>query len=403
MWGAIVFALAMVARIGASVAVPAQFGFFDEEEYFEWATGLLAGKELTLFKPPGYAVFVAGAFVLFGHSIQAVRAAQALVGGACAVLLYAIGRRLFGHWPGVLAGAVFGIYPMAIYLAVVMYPQCLISLFLYAAVYGGLLATDSPSVGKAAIIGVIVGLGSLCVPAIIPVLAAIGVWVLVAARHRPLAVRLRFVAIAAVFVLLSVAPWTIHLWQRTGRFVPIATIGSHALWVQNNPDAKVGHATQVRPTSGPLYDKLQSLDRVDEARLLQREALRYIIGHPWRYVRLCAGRLAFMFRPYPTPVTRTRYATGPYKWVAAVTYTPLALFSAVGLYLGRKQPLGWLVALVIAFYAIGYAAVSTLVRYRLPVDGLLGVFAAYAWCRLSGALIGAGSRVQQRVTRAARR
>src|SRR5262245_46282512 len=66
---------------------------------------------------PGYPVFLAAVYLLFGDSIFAVRVVEGAMGAFLALIMAAVGRRVGGEIVGALAGIIWAVYPLGIFIA----------------------------------------------------------------------------------------------------------------------------------------------------------------------------------------------------------------------------------------------------------------------------------------------
>ena len=76
----------------------------DEGGYDYLAREIMAGRRLIWpGRVPLYSLWLALVYSVSGGSYDFARYAQAILGTTTVVLTYVLGRRVFGHWPGVLA------------------------------------------------------------------------------------------------------------------------------------------------------------------------------------------------------------------------------------------------------------------------------------------------------------
>jgi 4-amino-4-deoxy-L-arabinose transferase-like glycosyltransferase len=109
--------------------------------------------------------------------------------------------------------------------------------------------------------------------------------------RRELYVRTGIATLAAV---LAIAPWTVRNAIVLDAFVPVSTNSSQTFWAGHNPTAN-GGATYAR---GEIYAELQNLPKdrfeIEQAQLLRREALDYMVGHPLRELSLIPRKLLYL-------------------------------------------------------------------------------------------------------------
>jgi hypothetical protein len=79
------------------------------------------------------------------------------------------------------------------------------------------------------------------------------------------------------------------------------------------------------------------------------------------------------------PTGKPRSADAMVQWALKMSYYPLLLFFAAGLYLSRKRwrDLAFFYMLVL-YYAGMHAIMLVVPRYRFPLEPLMAVFAAFA-------------------------
>ena len=139
---AYLFIAALVVRILFIVTLQKDFYFLDSVSYDEAAVNLLTKGEfgLNYDRPPVYPLFLAGIYFLFGKSIFAVRIVQAIMGAVIAVIMAIIGKRVAGQKVGALAGALWSIYPLGVFIAGIVYSETVVATLLACGVMS--LITD---------------------------------------------------------------------------------------------------------------------------------------------------------------------------------------------------------------------------------------------------------------------
>src|SRR5574341_2621711 len=112
-----VFFTALVIRVGFILTLQDGFYFPDSVSYSTAAHNLLdKGELVTAYdRPPGYPVFIAGVYALFGQSIRAIRIVEAVMGALLAVVIALLASRIGGRLVGAIAGVMWGMYPIAVF------------------------------------------------------------------------------------------------------------------------------------------------------------------------------------------------------------------------------------------------------------------------------------------------
>jgi hypothetical protein len=210
---------------------------------------------------------------------------------------------------------------------------------------------------------------------------------------------------AAAVIGLLILPWSVRNYAAFDRFVLLNTSAGYAFFWANHPI----HGTEfepILPADGPSYGDLlpRELFGVNEAtmdRALLRRGIRFVLDDPSRYVLLCLSRAREYFKFWPSA------DSGTLSNVARTASFGLMLpFMLVGMFLSarrwlRPRPASGeaarkgigLLYLYVAIYTLVHLLSWTLIRYRLPVDAVLVIFAAVAvvWLGEHGGWFGSGN------------
>jgi hypothetical protein len=194
--------------------------------------------------------------------------------------------------------------------------------------------------------------------------------------------------LATLIVAGLVLPITAFNYQRFQRLVPLNTNAGFAFFWANHPiygDRFPG----VLPADGPTYLSLipEELRHLNEAELdsaLLERGLGFIVTDPARYARLSLSRLPIYFMFWPAA------ASSPLSNVVRVASFGLALpfmLAGIGLWAraalrGQLAPGGLAGGGLLLLFAVTYSLIHllswSLIRYRLPVDAVLLIFAGHA-------------------------
>ena len=195
--------------------------------YYHYAANqLLAGQPFDsgLHYPPGYAVFLAGVLLVSDLDTAAVAFVQHLMGPAAGLLVYLIGRRLFGPLVGLVAALLTVLdVELALYEHAVM-TETLFTVLLLCALALVLLRLPGATWLKVAGFGLLAGTATLvrptglllpCLALLLPGLGPASGAARAAARHRRLwqaSRRVRLTLVALVGAALIVAP--VMVWNK---------------------------------------------------------------------------------------------------------------------------------------------------------------------------------------------
>lgn len=212
--------------------------------YDDFALGILHGEGILFprvwdpaktglaFRPPGYSMFLASVYALFGRSFPLVSAAQDVLASLAAVLVMAVGWRRFGPLAGVLGGLLVASSPHIAATSNLILADAIAPLpLLLAFTVGGGLLTASATSGswkRAALAGLLIGAGVWIRPNVLLLgpFAAFFVWLLAGPSLRSA----RLGLVLAVTSLAVVAPITLRNWLVLGEFIPVSINGGITLW-----------------------------------------------------------------------------------------------------------------------------------------------------------------------------
>ncbi|MFT5050964.1 MAG: tetratricopeptide (TPR) repeat protein [Chlamydiales bacterium] len=261
-------------------------------------------------RPPGYPVFLALIYRVFGPGYVAPRIVQAGLGLIAVFLIYRLGRRLADPAVGLTAAALFGSAWVPIYFEAEFHATALLTVLLLG--LWQLLAawSERPGVGRALLAGAVLGLAALVRPnalALLPLVLVWGTWV-----HRRALSGSPWTSAGAFLLacLLAIAPATLRNWRASGEFVPITTGLGVNLFLGNHARA-TGQIGGELPGIGRFdtcYDYpavVASVQRRVGRELTQRQvsswfveqALAAITGDPSRALSLTARKLRMTLAP----------------------------------------------------------------------------------------------------------
>ena len=402
LWVAV--AVAIVLRLGAALylgdTVWPQPGIYDQVSYHTLALRVLDGHGFTVpmewwpatraGEPTAhwsylYTLYLAGVYALFGPHPLAARLIQALVVGALGpYLAYRLGRRAFGPTAGLAAAGITALYIYFVYYGAALVTESLYILAVLWALDAALGLAEAPSWRRLVWLGLALGLAALLRQVILLFVPFLLLWLLWVGRGRLPIWRL-VVPLAIIGVLIL--PWTVRNYLAFGRFVLLNTNAGFAFFWANHP-VYGGDFVGVLPQDGPSYQELipAELRELDEAALdqaLLRRGLDFVFDDPVRYVRLSLSRTAEYFKFWPAP------ESGLVSNVARVASFGLCLpLMLAGLILSwRQRGRCWLFYLFIGVYTLIHLLSWALIRYRLPVDALLILFAGLAAAEMKGAAV----------------
>ena len=295
------FALALVLRLAAGLAT----GRLLHPELFEYdamARNWLAGRGLSYthlgvvyysFAPPLHSWIAIGSYWLTG-SIVPLMLIQIAAGSAIAVAAAAIADRLFrSRVAGLAAGALLAVHPgLLVYSIAKAHPLPFDALFFTLVLLQFFRLHERPTVSRAVVLGVIIGLGTLSRSTML-IFAPIGsIWLFVVAAGTQRLAIIKLIAIAAVVSLAVLAPSAIRdsLIHKQPPFM-VSPTGEN-FWKGNNPLA-TGHSLihGTRDVVGALSpaeraDLESQPNEVAQSEWFMRKAKAFIREQPGAAARL---------------------------------------------------------------------------------------------------------------------
>ena len=374
-------------------------GFSDSLYYHEWAQRIIQGKPglQVFYMGPLYPYLLAFFYRIFGPRPEAVLWFQVLLGSASCILIYHLGRMVFGRKVGLLAalmGALYAVeifYESALLMAVTLYT---LNLLLLTSIFWAL---QRKRWFLWIIPGLLLGfsaLGRANVLSFLPFLM-LGVYLLVRARGER-GGRSSLAVFLGVFLVL--APVAVHNVAVGHDLVLITSNFGLNFFVGNNPDAP-GYYEPPKglDLSRDLYGAKiagvymgRRLKPSEVSRFWFQKALAFVRAQPGAFLRLMVNKFLFFWNGYEIPQAEH---LNFFKKFAPVLSWPLLGFSVLGPLglLGMALGLGsWRKTYFLLTFVLSLMGTTILFfvlsRLRLQVCSVLMVFAAYALVWLWGRL-----------------
>lgn len=344
--------------------------------------------EPTAFWPPGYPFALASVFKVFGVSITSAKVLNAILGTLTIPFIYAIGNRIFGRGPGLLAAGLFAFVPATIAGLPVLFPEPLFTLIFVAALW---LLVTYPMNSQAAwlplvVFGALIGMamltrgqGAVLVPIAVLYWFASGSW---RSTIRP-------TAIALLVAASIIAPWTVRNAVEMHAFIPISTNSGAALRVGHAPDS-IGTTRWTDDDIGGfrMWESMYKPEwEVQGYREYTRLAINYALTHPRRELELSVKKIYHLYRSDGSSVdwletlgtTRIEPEALRRALPGLIDYSYYALLIAaaasVPLWL-RRDARRWMLINVVLMWTVFHAAFLGEPRYHVPLYPIFVIAAA---------------------------
>ncbi len=207
-------------------------------------------------------------------------------------------------------------------------------------------------------------------------------WLIIVSRKKYLSSTIKLIAINILIIFLFILPFTIYNYERFGQFVLLNTNAGFAFYWANHPI--YGTHFEGILTKSTYLDLLpKELFGLNEAALdseLFKRGLQFVIQDPLRYLLLSISRIPVYFMFWPS--SQSSLLSNISRVGSFGVFLPLMLYGSITTLLGKGKnkvnifsPV-FLLFLFIVVYSLIHIFTWTLVRYRLPVDAVLVLFAA---------------------------
>jgi len=381
-------------RIGFLVAVAllvrVLVGFFvlstapdlpDAGIYERVAVNLLQGKGLIvdeankIARMPGYPLFLAACFALFGRNAVGVMLVQSAIGALTCVLVLLLGGLLFDRKTGWLSGWICALYPSLVFMSGLVLSETLFILLMVLGICALVGMERERGYGAQITAGVSMGLATLVRASLLLfALIVVPVWIWCRVRASR---RVRSIAVYLACFCGLMLPWVVRNYRVSGHFVATTLQVGRSLYEANSPYATGGPAMHLIDWEKEIGGKKFSEYELDA--YFKRKAVRYIVNNPMRFVWLGLVKGARFWSPVPNAEEFRRL---PYILVGLLTYCPVMVLAVVGIYESRRAfRLKELLLLPAVYFGLLHMVFVGSVRYRIPVMPLLFPFAGYALSR----------------------
>jgi 4-amino-4-deoxy-L-arabinose transferase-like glycosyltransferase len=426
---AIILALSVLVRLAAALVLGNQVvdlpGTSDQLSYHNLALRVIDGHgftfgvdwwPLTKANTPTahwsylYTFYLIVSYKLFGANPIVPRVIQAiLVGLLQPSLAYLLGKAIFERRAGLVAAALTAGYAYFIYYAGALmtepfYITAILGAMYLAMRYSQAVMSDTATPRNlglkwAALLGLTLGAVILLRQLFMLIVPFIFLWLWFIGGKKELGRRFWGLALAGLIIIGMIVPFTAYNYNRFHRLVLLNTNSGYAFFWGNHPIYGTHFIPILTPEiAGGSYINLIPADLqnagLDEAALdqeLLKLGMGFVTADPGRYVLLSLSRIPAYFMFWPSADSGlvsnvARVASFGIMW-------PFMLYGVICFIGQRRQT--WLeklrspaslMLLVSLLYTGMHLLTWALVRYRLPVDAMLLIFAGLAlvdlWDRL---------------------
>jgi 4-amino-4-deoxy-L-arabinose transferase-like glycosyltransferase len=393
-------------------------GTFDQISYHNLALRVLDGHGFTFDQPwwPGtpageptahwsylYTLYLVGVYALFDASPVVARVIQAfMVGILHPLLVFLIARRVFNPTVGLIAAGLTAVYIYFIYYSGALMTESTYITVVLAILYLAMILSDKlrvnallderfplsmkqaaifKTVSIAVTLGVCLGLAVLLRQVILIFVPILFLWMWWSGRrHHTWAILLSGLVLVAMIL-----PVSLFNYFRFDRFVLVNTNAGFAFYWANHP--VYGNYFEPILPSGEYFrllpDELQHLNEAAKDQALLWRGLDFILQDPIRYLNLSLSRIPAFFMFWPSP--ESTLISNVSRVASFGLMLPLMVYGLIATLFnhkvwidGRLKSPAMLLYFFFFFYTLIHLLSWALIRYRLPVDAVMLVFAGWA-------------------------
>jgi hypothetical protein len=341
-----------------------------------------------------YTFYLILVYKVFGPNPLVARVIQAVIVGILQpYLAFLVGRKVFGLMVGIAAALVTAIYTYFIYYSATLMTEPFYIILILASLFVAMQLADSgialakegqQQIGRTYRLAIVLGLtlgGAILLRQLFLLMTPfILLWVWWANRRRlilPLFV-------TGVMILVMIIPFTIYNYQRFQRFVLLNTNAGYAFFWSNHPIYGTHFVPILPPEMGSYVDlipaELLSLDEAALDQALLGRGIQFIVDDPGRFFLLSLSRIPPYFMFWPS--RDSSQISNLSRVTSFGLFLPFMLYGLIRSVLDRRKyestrPMS-LLYLFMGVYALIHVLTWTLIRYRLPIDAILVIFAGLA-------------------------
>lgn len=361
------------------------------------AEGRLVG-ERAFFMGPLYPYLLGATYYVFGHSLLVPRLLQILMGLGNCVLVFFIGRRVFGRSVGLVAAGLLALYKPEIFYEQTLLMEVLSACLALGAVYLILVADEQRKAWWWLIVGGVLGLAALTRANLLLFVPFVLVWCFARTRKGVEASawgvkqRLGICGLVVLGVIAGIFPATLHNFLAERDFVLITSNAGFNFYIGNNEKAKGKFLIPLNvdmdqdPSGTRIAERVlgrEGLGSSEVSSFWNREAIEFIRNKPGVFLRLLTLKFYYFWGREEIPqIYDPKLMAGLtplLRWplVGYIFLSPLAILGIVLALVQRRRGKTLLLLFVVA-YVLSIIPFFITSRYRIPVVPFLALFAASA-------------------------
>ena len=242
----------------------------------------------TAFRPVGYPAFLAGVYMIFGHSWIAGGIANAILGTITVGLTYLLARTVLSIRLSLISAMLIALLPSQIFgYTSVLRMEALHTVFVLSALVLTFWAVRAPRIQNAILLGLCLGIGIYVRPILLLYPVAFAA-VLALQPQMSFKRTLGLTSVVGLVTLLVLLPWTVRNYVVMDAFVLTSTHGGINLLVGNGPSA-VG---QYEPVDMSMFSDTSEMTVYRESIQI---TLDHVMSHPLAWFELLPIKFFYLW------------------------------------------------------------------------------------------------------------
>jgi len=331
------------------------------------------GPKFYAWRSPGFPLFLAIIYKIFGHSFLAAKIGLAILSSITVVLLYLLGKILVDEKTGFWTSLIYSIYPASIFWTGYLAPETISTFLLVLSV---VLILKGEIENKKNLYFILGGLflGYLYITR--PTFLVIGPFFIIALLLKHGKKIMPYIILMTIFMSIFPLLWGIRNFKVLNHFVFTSTEGGIVFFIANNEyslnnPSGFYHAENI--------EEFKGLSEVEVDKLLYKKTFEFIKKNPKLYIKLVFDRFLRFWRFYPHSISGPG---APYRKlhqiVSFLWETPIILLGFSGIFISLKEFKKWVLLYSVIFIYTGISIlIRTTIRYRFPIMGFLIIFSIY--------------------------
>jgi len=370
----LIFGLSLALRVIFVLSLESKFYFSDSLLYEDGAMSILEGRGFGDFeRAPLYPLWMALIYLLAGgKSLLVLRIMDSLMGALLSLVIYFLGKEIYGRFVGAIAALISSLYPMFIFLAGLQYPTLLGTVLVTVGVYFAVMIFRKNQIYLSSLSALFISLAALAIVPLGVVIIAAVFWLLFSTnlefKHK-----IAHSCLLVAFIILPLLAWTARNYVHHGKFIPVRedAVRKMLMFEENR--------VNKRSTAG-FQEKLMSMYQNPGtfSRHFKENFVNFFRLTPV-YLKSADPNYNAGIHEKDKRITKTNEFSQSQlsSVISAVTFGAILGLAILGLLCsGKDFRKSFLLLSAILALAVTYSFYYGKTRYRIPVEPFMIVYAA---------------------------